>query len=128
MGLREIAEQDLAVILEDSVFGFGFNISVTDPAGLNVPNLTGYSNDIAQLIDPDTGQAVSGRLASCALRISSLTAAGLALPQGIADASSKPWIVAFDDINGNPFVFKVADSNPDRTIGMVTCILETYVP
>ena len=125
MGLRETAESDLGAILEDSVYGFGYSITVTDPAGTVAP-FTGYSNDISQIIDPDTGQAVSGRLASVAIRISSLTAAGLTLPQGIADAAKKPWIIEFDDINGNPFKFKVSQSNPDRALGVVTCLLELY--
>lgn len=127
MGLRQLAETDLGVILEDSVTGFGWPITVTDPSG-NAQPLTGFSDDIAQVIDPDTGQVLSGRLASVALRISSLTTAGLALPQGIADATKKPWIIAFDDINGNNFTFKVMQSNPDRALGLVSCILELYQP
>lgn len=128
MGLRSIAEQDLGLILEDSATGFGWPITVTDPAGNSGTGpLTGFSDDIAQIIDPDTGQAVSGRLASVALRISSLTAAGLALPRGIADAGSKPWVVQFDDINGSPYKFKVSQSNPDRALGLVTLLLELYV-
>ena len=126
MSLRQVAEADLASILEDSVDGFGWPITVTDP-GQNSANLVGFSNDIAQLIDPETGQAVSGRVASVSLRISSLTAAGLGLPQGIADAKNKPWVVQFDDINGNAYKFKVSQSNPDRAIGIVTCLLELYV-
>ena len=125
MGLRAQAEADLAFILEDSTFGFGFDITVTDPAETSVA-LIGYSDDIAQIIDPDTGQAVSGRLASAVLRISSLTTAGLGLPQGIADSASKPWIIEFDDINGNPYKFKVSQSNPDRALGIVSCLLELY--
>lgn len=127
MSLRETAEADLGLILENDTIGFGWPITVTDPTGTAVP-LTGFSNDISELIDPDTGQALSGRLASVALRISSLTAAGLSLPEGIADASNKPWLMAFDDINGNPFTFKVQKSNPDRALGIVTCILEIYEP
>lgn len=126
MGLRLIAEADLGVILEDGAYGFGWAITVTDPAG-TVGNLTGFSDDISQLIDPDTGQAVSGRLASAVLRISSLTTAGLSLPVGIADAGSKPWVVDFDDINGNAHKFKVSQSNPDRALGIVSCILEAYI-
>lgn len=128
MGLRTIAEQDLGVILEDSDTGFGWSITVTDPSGNSGTGpLTGFSDDIAQIIDPDTGQAVSGRLASVALRISSLTATGLTLPRGIADSGSKPWVIEFDDINGNPYKFKVSQSNPDRALGLVTCLLELYV-
>ena len=126
-GLRETAETDLGVILEDDIIGFGWPITVTDPSG-TVGNLIGFSNDVAEVIDPDTGQAVSGRIASVALRTSSLTAAGLGLPEGIADAASKPWVIKFDDINGNPFTFKVQRSNPDRALGLVTCVLELYRP
>lgn len=125
MSLRSIAEQDLGLILEDAVTGFGYSITVTDPAGL-VRQLTGFSDDIAQIIDPDTGQAVSGRLASVALRISSITAAGLGLPRGIADAGIKPWLIEFDDINGNSFKFKVSQSNPDRALGLLVLLLELY--
>ncbi len=125
MGLREIAQIDLGIILEDDITGFGWSITVTDPSG-TVGNLKGSSTDIAQIIDPDTGQAVSGRLASVALRISSLTAQGLALPVGISDDALKPWIIEFDDINGNAYKFKVVQSNPDRTIGLVTLLLELY--
>lgn len=125
MGLRQIAAADLKIIVEDNINGFGFPVTVTDPAG-QVESLIGFTNDIAQLIDPDTGQAVSGRMASVALIISSLTALGLGIPEAISDSSSKPWIIKFDDINGNPFTFRVSQSNPDRNLGIVTCILESY--
>ena len=124
MSLRDLAEQDLGATLED-VAGFGWSITVTDPAGTSVA-FVGQSTDIAQIIDPDTGQAVSGRLASVALRVSSLTTAGLGRPVGIAYAGSKPWIVEFDDINGESYKFKVAKTNPDRALGIVVCILESY--
>lgn len=125
MSLRELAESDLGIILEDSVTGFGWPIKITDPSNTSAV-LTGFSDDISQIIDPDTGQAVSGRLASVALRISSLMAAGLGLPRGVADSGSKPWIITFDDISGNAYTFKVAQSNPDRALGVVTCLLELY--
>lgn len=129
MGLRAIAEADLGAILEDSVTGFGFPITVTDPSGNSgTAPITGFSDDISQIIDPDTGQAVSGRLASVAIRIGLLTEVGLGVPVGIADAASKPWLIAFNDINGNAFTFKVSQSNPDRAIGLVICLLELYTP
>jgi len=126
MGLRELAEQDLGVIIEDRARGFGWPISLTDPDGLTDDTLVGLSNDIAQTIDPDTGELVSGRLASVALRISSLYAAGFSLPRGVADTALKPWIVKFNDINGRPYVFIVRQSNPDHGAGVVVCILEAY--
>lgn len=126
MNLRTRAESDLQYILEDSENGFGWAISLTDPNG-TTESLTGSSNDISQVIDPETGQVVSGRSASIALRASSIFGAGFnSLPVGVADRSSKPWIVQFDDINGNSHTFKVIQSNPDRALGIITCILEAY--
>jgi hypothetical protein len=125
MGLRAEAESVLSEILEDEDF-FAWPITVTDPSGLS-KSLTGRSTDIGQVIDPDTGLVVSGRAASVALRISTLTSLGFtSLPRGIADASSRPWKVAFDDINGNAYTFKVMESAPDRAIGIVVCHLEIY--
>lgn len=126
MGLRSDAEADLGAILEDSVRGFGWPITVTDPSG-NVAPLTGDSGDISQLIDPDTGQAVSGRLAHVSLRISSLVASPVVgIPRTIADSTSKPWLITFDDINGTSYTFKVSESDPDRKLGLVICLLELY--
>lgn len=125
MSLRARAERDVGRILENSAH-MGWSIQVTNPDGVS-ESLTGFSNDISQVIDPDTGQAVSGRLASVALRISSLVDSGLGdMPKGIADAASKPWLVTFDDINGNEYTFKVSSSDPDRTVGMIVCMLGLY--
>jgi hypothetical protein len=122
MELRAMAERDLAVTLEKD----SWDVKVTDPGGHYVA-MRGQSMDIAQVIDPDTGQAVSGRSATVALRLSTLKANGVAIPLGIADASSKPWVVEFLDVVGNCCTFKVARTNPDRTLGIVVCILEKYV-
>lgn len=128
-GLREKAERDLGFILERHVEGFRWPITVTDPDGLVAPGLFGFSDDISLLIDPDTGQAVSGRVATAALRVSSLQAAGFSeLPRGVADGALTPWVIQFDDINGRAYTFKVRNSNPDRALGLVVCFLETYTP
>lgn len=121
-GLREKATADNKAILNDDK-GFAWPITVTNPAEVSA-DLKGFSNDIALLIDPDTGEAVSGRTASVALHTADLTALGL--PVGIMNPKSKPWIMEFDDINGNPGVFKVKKSFPDGTIGMIVCVVEVY--
>ena len=125
MSLRLTAEADLNTIIEDSNGGFGWEIVLTNPSGVSIP-LIGFSNDIAQIIDPDTGQAVSGRLASVVFRISSIYAQSFELPEGISDTELKPWLVEFNDINGLAYKFKVAQSNPDRALGVISCVLECY--
>ncbi len=132
-GLRNQAKADNKFILEQDVEGFRWLIQITDPAGNTLgdlePFLYGFSNDIAQLIDPDTGQAVSGRFASVALHTQTLLDhapfAGK-LPINIPEENSDPWIVKFNDINGTPGTFKVQQGNPDGALGMITLLLEIY--
>lgn len=127
MGLRAESEAALEETLEDPDL-WGWPITVTDPNELTA-SLYGQSGDIAQVIDPQTGDVISGRLAHCVLRLSSLIAAGFAeVPRGIMSSSSKPWLVTFDDINGVSATLKVRQSNPDRTLGIVVLILESYRP
>lgn len=127
MSLRAQAEADLNFILEDLAGGFGWSVTITDPAG-NSATLTGQAVDISQLIDADTGTPVGGRQASVALRISSLTAAGLALPEHISNNAGRPWLVDVTDVNGNAYNFMVSESRPDRMLGLVVCMLETWAP
>lgn len=126
MSIRLLAEKDLATVLEDAKFGFGWAITLTDPSGHSDESLVGQSNDISQVIDPETGQLVSGRAAHVTLRISSLTAAGFSdLPRSVS-GNSLPWVVKFQDINGNDHTFRVRQSDPDRALGVVRLTLEAY--
>ena len=128
MGLREQAAADLQSILEDTS-GFGWEITLRNPAGESC-EMIGLSNDVAQTIDPQTGIAVSGRIASIALSLKTLEDDQwwLGMPKGITDRTSKPWVVTFNDIMGKPHTFKIQEANPDRAAGIVTCTLESYVP
>lgn len=128
MGLREQAAVDLRTILNDED-GFAWEIAITNPDGV-CDTVRGFSTDIAETIDPDTGMAVSGRLVSVALSIRDLEELEcyetFGLPQGIADTTIKPWVVVFKDILGKEHTFKVQESHPDRALGIVTCMLEVY--
>ena len=124
MGLRTDAAEDMREIHEDKD-DFGWEITITDPAGTSAP-LVGLSNDIAQAIDPDTGILVSGRSASVSLPIQAILDAGLEMPEGTSDPKARPWVVSFDDIVGVEHTFKVSQTNPDRGIGNIVCLLETY--
>ena len=125
MSLRSQAHEDLKTILSDTAQGFGWEITVVSPQGEEV-DLSGYSNDISQLIDPDTGQAVSGRRASVALAMQDLKDADLSLPKGVADGAKSPWLVRFKDVGGDSYTLKVVQTNPDRTLGLITCLLEAW--
>lgn len=128
MNFREIAEQDLAITLEDNQYGFGWPINVTDPDGLN-KDLFGQQNNVAFKIDPDTGTPVSGLIVEVSLRTKSIFDAGFsAIPEPQPDTTKKPWIFQFDDINGNSGTFTIKETNPDKSIGLILFQCETYQP
>lgn len=126
MGLRQEIRQHAHLILQDETHGFAWSLVVTNPDGVSV-RLSGFSTDIADLIDPETGQGVSGRQAEVTLHMDALSSVGLGHPAHVADGTGKPWTIAFDDIEGKPHTFKVMRSAPDRTTGLILCYLEAYV-
>jgi len=122
MNLREIAERDLGQSLEDADKGFAIPATITNPAGTSA-ELKVQSGDIHLLLDTEDSR-VNNRIAHIAIRISSLTAAALDIPRAVPDESANPWIFEFADISGNIRKFTVAESMPDKTLGLVTVILE----
>ena len=126
MGLRQEIRQHAHTILQDVAHGFAWSLVVTNPDGI-AACMKGFSTDIADLIDPETGMAVSGRQAEVTLSFDSLKAVGLKHPAYIANGDGKPWTIKFDDIEGISHIFKVMRSAPDRTMGLVLCYLEAYV-
>jgi hypothetical protein len=124
VSLREQAAADARAILEDAS-GFGWLVQVTSPAGVTAA-LSGFTTDVREAFDPETGQMVNGRRASVAVHVRSLEAVGLAIPRGVADSSVKPWIVRFADVQGVERTFKVVESRPDLAAGVVVLILEIY--
>lgn len=127
MSLRELAVADAHAIATDES-AFGWPITVTDPAGTSA-TLTGLSNDISQVIDPETGQVISGRSATVVVSLVALAEAGLGIPKGVTNKAVKPWVVVFAEPGGGvTHTFKVSQTMPDRTIGLVVCVLEGYTP
>lgn len=125
MSLRDRAIADTARIIGDAE-GSGQTTTLTSPSGVTHP-VVGWTNDISQVVDPQTGMAVSGRTATVVYPFSSLSDAGFdEIPQGIESTGSKPWVVVFDDARGVPGTYKIASSDPDRTLGVVVCFLEVY--
>ena len=120
MGLREQAKLDARAILED-VSGFAWPVTLTSPAGV-ASSLLGFTTDVGQTIDPETGQAVAGRRASVSLPRAALAA----LPEAVADKRRKPWIATFADSQGEVLQWKVIDVLPDAVLGIVVLLVELY--
>lgn len=130
MNLREQARADLSFTLKDDVNGFGRAVVLIDPDGQQI-ELVGQTGDIGLVIDPDTGTAISGRTAHISIGVDDINAAITAgqisgFPRGISDETSKPWICRFDDLEGATYTFKLINTFPDRTLGLLTCLIGAY--
>lgn len=126
MGLRETFVADAREFLNDRDEGFGWDVTVVAPDATEA-NLTGFTADIGTTIEPETGEMVSGRRASVALHILDLQDADLGIPVNVPDAAGMPWVVRFLDFDGVTLrSYKVIDTMPDRAIGVVVCILESF--
>jgi hypothetical protein len=126
MNLREIAEKDLELTLEDDIHGFGVPATITDPSG-TIGVLKVQAGDVHLLFDPDTDIPINNRRIHISIRISSLTKAGLDIPQAQPDESVNPWVFEFADVNRIIRKCTVTESRPNRTLGIVTIILELIV-
>jgi hypothetical protein len=109
MGIRGLAESDLAETLEDTA-GAGSPFALVDFQG-NEFELTGTFGDIGYLLNMETGLPVQGRTITAAYRIKSLADKTAALP-------GKGWRVKTRDLSGADYTLFVAGYEPDRTIGI----------
>lgn len=125
VGLREVARQDARRILGDAD-GFAWPLTVTDPDGRK-GCINGFSSDVGELIDAQTGVAISGRQVEVTLHVDDLNRLGFGHPEYIASEEGKPWLIEFPDIEGTPGAFKVMRTAPDLTTGVILCFLEAYV-
>lgn len=124
MNLYDQANIDNKVILEDSVAGFGREMTLTNPDGV-IQQITGMAADIGNVIDPETGQNITQRAAHVTLHLNSLT---IGTPVGVPDETSDPWLVEVT-LPGAvlPEVFKVFETAPDR-LGCIVCFLTQWNP
>jgi hypothetical protein len=120
MGLREQAKLDARAILEDTS-GFAWPVTLISPLGV-ITSLRGFTTDVGQTIDPETGQAVAGRRASFSVARAALPQ----LPEAVAEGSRKPWVASFADSQGVVANWKVIDVLPDAAAGVVVLLLEIY--
>ena len=125
MTLRQLAETQLATLVESQTQGFGHEVTLVDPDGVS-EQVVGLNCDIAQSIDPTTGMIISGRTASITFRNSTMINLFGKLPVAITETINTPWTVVMNDINGVTGTFKICRTMPDRTIGIVVCFLENY--
>lgn len=109
MGIRELAEADLAATLEDTD-GAGTPYTLIDKQGGEYP-VIGTFGDIGYLLDPDTGASIQGRTITATYRLAALRQAAETTPE-------QGWKVRVTDLHGTVQILYVTRYEPDRTIGI----------
>lgn len=123
MNIRSLAESDLAVTIGDAAAGFGQPVTVTNPSGDSL-QVIAQTGDATMIQTPDTGEPFVARKAHAAIRISDLQ--DLGMPEAIQDPDRKPWTVLVTGLDGTQILTRIVEALPDRTLGLVLCILERY--
>ena len=113
MGLRQLAEADLAVTLTDKETGGAVDFTLLRPNGTGVI-LQGFVGDIGYLVDTE-GNPIAGRPAC--FRMSDLVSEG----EYVKPASG--WRVVYFDLSGHEWILFVVRFEPDRTLGVGRLIL-----
>lgn len=116
MNLRDLAEQDLAITLEDGDDGFGWDITITNPSDQS-QTVKGQYHRVSVEVDPETGMQVRSKRASITIRNSTFTLGIIA----------KTWKVTVTDINGVVLEGVVSDILPDDTLGVTTMFVQKRV-
>lgn len=126
MSLTETAREVLGPIFNDSKTG-GDDCTITTPAGVVSDPFKVIGSDIHKFIDPDTGMMVSGRKVHVTLLLEELRDAGLDGIEAVADPSARPWLFTVANAAGEEETFKVSETNPDDTGGMINIFGEAYI-
>lgn len=125
MSLLAEAALDLRSFLEDVDHGFGVRVSVVSPDQVQA-TVTGYSADVGRSMDPETGLAVSGRMAHITVPTAQMLESFGEIPDGSPDSSQKPWLATVS-LPGHPEeqTFRIFRTEPDK-LGCIVCYLEAY--
>ena len=125
MGLLERMQKDSQRIMNSTTFGFSKAIALISPDGVEYP-FKAILSVIHNLIDPDTGQPVSGYLATASLNRLDLNDNQITLPEGVSSQFERPWTLRETNIDGVQVTYKITRAAPDEANGNILCDLGAY--
>lgn len=125
MSLLDRLRKDSQKIMNSTRCGFSTEVTLITPDGVRYP----FKSIIAvihNLVDPDTGQPVSGYLATASINRLDLNAKSIALPEGEMSELRRPWLVSEINIDGIEVTYKITRAAPDEANGNILCDLGSY--
>ena len=125
MSLMDRLQKDAQRIMNSSRAGFSIDIVLTLPSGIE-HSIKSIVSIIHNLIDPDTGQPVSGFFATASINSLDLLTLEVELPEGEMDSNKRPWTITATNVLGVSQLMKIVRVSPDETNGNILCELGTY--
>lgn len=122
MSLFDDAAADFREIINSDI-GASLECVITSPDGV-INSFKCRMSDISQSIEPGTGDRVSGRRVSISMSLFDLKHEGFESVRGIEKKNEKPWKVEFNNILCDQGTFKVTETAPDYTLGVIVLHLE----
>lgn len=125
MSLLDRVRKDAQTIMNSGRFGFGTDVVITDPDGVEYP-MKSILTVIHNLIDPDTGQPVSGYLATASINRYNVPVSKRTELYGVSDELKRPWTMRETNIDGVIVTYKITRAAPDEANGNILCDLGSY--
>lgn len=100
---------------------------------LTVDNLQGLSSIIKGFaskhhlgIDPETGLPVNTKNVHCSISEKVLVDAGFTVRNSEREISMLNWKITWTDTSGNAWIYKINETMPSETLGLIVCFLGDY--
>lgn len=124
MGLIDQIKADIEQITSDQN-EFGVQQEWIAPTG-ETATITGLFTKHHLAIDPETGKQINVKNAHCSFSEKFLVDAGYPVRNSDNEVSLKNHLVRILDSTGILWTYKIQEWFPDRTIGLIVCILGDY--
>lgn len=122
MSLFDDAAIELQEIINDDI-GATVACTITSPDGVFYA-FNCRMSDISQTLDVNTRERISGRRIEISVSMIDLAEAGFESSRGIEKKTEKPWKVEFSNVISKEETYKVVETSPDSSLGIVVIHLE----
>jgi hypothetical protein len=124
MNLMDEAKQDILEITSDADNGFGKEITFTAPDNSEA-TVTGLHTKHHLGVDSD-GNAINTKNAHIAVSESLLTDQNYPVRNSKGEVSLRNHIVSVSDSTGTVCTYKIKETYPNESTGLIVCILSDY--
>lgn len=118
------ARLDLRSFIADGS-GFGVDLIISTPDGITTAEVRGLASSHNLNVDPETGLFVNTKNIHFSVSESELSDLGYPVRVN-NEVAIKDHLITFDDSAGITRTFKIDETMPDETLGLIVCILGVY--